>query len=143
MQDLERKIRSDALAARKARDSVRANLTGTLIGEIEKRAKAPGRSGGLDDAGVLAIVGKFRKDAGETIAALPEGDARLEQARAEAAILDGYRPAQMDDEAIRAFVLARKSEGMSGTGPLMGALKAAHGGAYDGRAAAAIVKSLA
>lgn len=143
MNDLEKTIRAHALAARRERDTVRANLAGTLIGEIEKRAKAPGRQGALDDAEVLAIVTKFRKDAGETMAALPQGDPRLEQARLEAAILDGYLPAQMDAGAIAAFVQARKAEGLSGIGPLMAALKAAHGGAYDGREAAAIVKSLA
>lgn len=147
MTPIERTIRDDALRARKGRDQVLANLAGTVIGEIEKRAKAPGANGEVGEAEVFSILRSFRNNLAQTAAAAlgASDDARHAQAEAEMTIVEGWMPAAMSEAEIEAFaaqVIADAADPAKAMPTVMARLKAEMPGRYDGKVAAEIVKRL-
>lgn len=133
------KIRTDALAARKAKSPIAAVLV-TLIGEVDTRAKSFSPARAMTDDEVVAIVQKFIKNLDETIRVTDTSNPTASAvAKAERAALEGYLPAQMTDAEIEAFVKAKVAQGAN-MGQIMAALKAEHAGQYDGKTASHIVK---
>lgn len=138
------KIKADALAARKARETVTAQSLITLIGEAERVGKDAGNRAPTD-AEVTAVLQKFVKNLSEVIKARP-GDAAAVR---EQALLQAYLPTRLEGEALMAAIqAAAKSAGLTtitnkDVGTVMKALAAAHPGAYDGAAASATIRSLA
>ena len=132
------KINADIIAAYKARtaegNEAKA-LLGVLKGAATKVNKIP------EDAEVIAEVKKMIKTHNKSVAehnvpTLTEG---------ELAILNGYLPSQMDEATLTSVVSEFiVSEGLSGPkdmGRIMGHLKGAYGGQYDGKMASNVVKS--
>ncbi|EPX78097.1 GatB/YqeY domain-containing protein [Salipiger mucosus] len=133
-------IRADSLAARKSKSPSSSVLT-TLRGELDTKTKSLSPARDLTDAEVLAVVQKFIKSIDETIIHLEKnGSAEaLATARAERAALEVYLPKQMTEAELEAFVQAKVAEGAN-MGQIMQALKAEHGGQYDGKLASQIAK---
>lgn len=135
------RIRKDAIAARKARDP-KAGVLVTLIGEADNAMKAMKAPRPLADAGILAIVRSFIKNARETLAAIaanggtPEAAQRLET---EIKALEAYVPVQMTAQELAEFARSAAADGAN-LGQIMGRLKAEKAGQYDGKLAASIVK---
>jgi uncharacterized protein len=136
------RIKADALAARKARDTLRASLLVTLTGEAERVGKDNGNRAPTDQE-VTDIILKFNKNLGEVIKVRPS-DA---QALAERAVLESYLPQRITGEALVAAVKAVIAQlGLATvTGKDMGAimkgLSAAHPNAYDGKEASEAVRA--
>lgn len=139
------KIRADWKAARIAREADKATLLGTLVGAIQSKEKTFSPERPLTDDEVVAQIKKLIDGATETIGHLKAhggSEDAIAKAQAEIDALTVYMPQQLDEMAIEAFLRAKMAEGVVGVGPLMGALKAAHAGAYDGRLASAVAKRL-
>jgi len=139
------RIKDDQLAARKARDTLKATLLTTLIGEATT-VKPDGSRGG-SDAEVTALIKKFIKNTNEVLKALGsiEGGAAM-QPLAELAILETYLPKQLSEAELTAAVAEivghfREKTNPVTMGMVMGALKAGFEGQYDGKMASAVVKA--
>ncbi len=138
------KLQAASLEARKAQDTVAASLLTTLYSEAARVGKDQGNRVSTDEE-VVAVVKKFSKNIDETLAALPEADARVATLRVEKELLSAYLPQQLDEAGLRALVdelvgaLADKSPKQMGV--VMAGLKARAGGQYDGAMASRLVKA--
>lgn len=141
------RIAADRIAAVKNGLSARRNLLSTLHAEAARVGKDK-RNGKSTDDEVLQTIVKFRKNAEEALAACEKaGAAKAAQAdalRGEISILGEYLPTQMSREDLQAAIsnivdgLPERSP--KAMGQVMAALKAAHGGSYDGKLASELVK---
>ncbi len=138
------KLQAASLEARKAQNTVAASLLTTLYSEAARVGKDQGNRVSTDEE-VVAVVKKFSKNIDETLAALPEADARVATLRVEKELLSAYLPQQLDEAGLRALVdelvgaLADKSPKQMGV--VMAGLKARAGGQYDGAMASRLVKA--
>ena len=136
-------IREDMMTARRGDNDVAKALLVTLYSEAARVGKDAGNRDSTDDE-VAATVRKFVKNAEQTATELENRGRDASGARREIEILSGYLPKQMTAEQLEAAVrtlaadLTERSPNMMGK--LMGDLKAAHGGTYDGKMASEIVK---
>lgn len=138
-------IRADMMEARKGSDAVAKSLLVTLYSEAIRVGKDK-RNGASTDDEVMGVVRKFAANVEETQQLLQaRGQATINQYR-ELEILTSYLPTQMSDTeldaAVRAIVTQLGVTGAKSMGAVMAALKAQHGGRYDGRAAITIVKQI-
>ncbi|KVP75419.1 GatB/YqeY domain-containing protein [Burkholderia ubonensis] len=144
MTTLIERIRQDALAARKARETEKGIFLITLLAEAAKVGKDDGNRESTD-AEVTAIIKKFIKNTDETLRALgdkaPDSRARLE---AELAILQAYLPRQATEDEVRTAVgryvaeLAERNPKQMGV--VMGKLNAEFDGNFDKGLASKLVK---
>jgi len=133
------RLRSDLTAAMKARneltrDTLRMTLAAVMTAEV---SGAQARD--LTDDEVLAVVRrevKKRHESAETYKAAGRQEL-ADRERAEAGVLDGYLPQQLDDDAVRELVAAAISaSGASGPrdmGKAMGLAKTRAGAEVDGK----------
>lgn len=92
------KIKAAQLQARKNKDSVKATLLTTLIGEAEMIGKSAGNRASTD-AEVLTVIKKFEKNMNENIRIFSERAMRIQEARAlvELDILKEFLPQKLTD----------------------------------------------
>lgn len=135
------RLKADQLQARKNRDTVKAALLSTLIGDIEKISKDASNNS-VDDGRIVKVTQKFITNAKEVMSLSPEGSAGRMKAAAEIAILEDYVPKAIDEATVELAVLRIKTTlGPSANmGSVMKALKEEFGAALDGKMASAVVK---
>jgi uncharacterized protein YqeY len=138
-------IKQDQLAARKAKETAKAALLTTLIGEVEMVGKNDGNRE-VTDVEVVAMVKKFLKNVNETLKALGgiEGGIAM-QYMAESQILESYLPKQFTEDQLTNILGSIKVEisaGPKDMGKMLGLLKNRFDGQYDGRLASTVAKSL-
>lgn len=135
------KIREDSIAARKKGDKLAGALLTTLYAEAARVGKDAGNRASTDEE-VVRTVRKFLKNAEETLA-VGRADAK-EKIETEIRILGGYLPKEMSADELKAAiattVLGLSDRSPKAMGQVMAALKAAHGGTYDGKLASQLVK---
>lgn len=153
-------IQAAALAARKARDTVRATLLVTVYAEAARVGKDDGNRVSTEEE-VLKTVKKFLTGVDDTIAHLekqvqgasPEQkaqaqatrDARMVELTAEKNILMEFLPAQVSTDTLKAYIteqvslLSEKSPKQMGA--LMKQLKERFGVNYDATVASGLVKA--
>lgn len=134
-------LKTDQLQARKDRDTVKATLLTTLIGEAATIGKNDGNRE-TNDQEVIQVVKKFIKGMDETLAILNQrGDQNTAQAvELEKSILAAYLPQQMSAEQIKDAL--EKSGLTLNKGVCMKYLKDNFAGQYDGKQAAQVIDSL-
>lgn len=122
-------------------------LINAAIKDQDIDARAKGDTEGVDDAGVLAILGKMVKQRQESARAYEEGG-RLELAekeRAEITVIEAYLPRKLDEAEVAAAVDAAISEtgasSIRDMGRVMGVLKAKYTGQMDFGAVGPAVKA--
>ena len=136
------KLRTDLLAARKARNVLATNLLSTLVGETVMVGKNVGNRETTDDE-ALAMVRKFLKNATETLQKLVEAGRSVDNVKEEIAILNSYLPKQLTDEELFAVVREMKvADPTLNLGGAMKLLKEKYNGLYDGKIAGGIVKTV-
>jgi hypothetical protein len=134
-------VRSDMTSAMKAGDKERVGALRLLLSELQKAAK----DGGTDELAVLRRERKRRleaaeqfRDAGRTELAVGE--------EAEARIIEGYMPAELDDAELDAIVKAAIAEtgakDPKDMGQVMKAVMAKADGRADGKRASARVREV-
>lgn len=132
-------VRSDMTSAMKARDRERVDALRFVLSELQKASK----EGSSDELAVLRRERKRRLEAAEQF----RGGGRPELAEreeAEAKIIEGYMPAELDDAELDAIVQAAIAEtgatDPKDVGQVMKAVMAKAGGRADGKRASARVR---
>ena len=140
-------IKADQLAARKAKDGLKATLLTTLIGELTAIGKNDGNRE-VTDADVVKLVKKFLDGVNETIDLLAKTDeldggaVRFFSLMQEKSFLTVYMPQQMDEAKLTEVLCELVTESGPNLGKLMGLLKARYAGQYDGSMASTIAKKV-
>ncbi len=143
------RLQSDLKAAMLAKEAARTQVLRMALAAYKNEAvaKGLGPQGALSDADALAVVKRLVKSREDSVAQfLKVGQAeRARQEEAEIAILKTYLPAMLEGPALEAAVKAAIAQTGAGSkkdmGAVMKALQAAHGGAFDGKAASALVQA--
>ena len=148
--DLRERISAGLKEAMREKDAIRLStlrLINAAIKDQDIAARGEGRADGVDEAAVLAILGKMVKQRQESARAYEEGG-RLELAdkeRAEIGIIEQFLPRQLSEAEIGAAIAAAIAEtgatGLRDMGRVMAAIKARHMGQMDFGAAGPIVKA--
>ena len=135
------KLRDDLKAAMKSGDKLRLMTVRGVLAEVTRLEKDVRRE--ANDADIIQIIKRERARRDESLEfARKGGRAELvEQYAGEAKILDGYLPAAIGADEVRALVTERVAAGVTQIGPLMKALRDRFGAALDGKMASEIVKS--
>ncbi|MCS4535920.1 GatB/YqeY domain-containing protein [Corynebacterium sp. HS2168-gen11] len=150
MSDLKQQIRDDMKAALKARDKTRTGALRMLVAAIQTEETA-GSKHELTDQEILKVIArevKKRKESAEVYAA--NGRQELADTElAEAEVLSGYQPQQLDDAALAsvvekaiAQVVAEAGEAtMKQMGQVMKAATELAAGAADGKRLSTAVRA--
>jgi uncharacterized protein len=132
-------VRGDMTSAMKAGEKIRVGALRLVLSELQKAEK----EGNADELAVLRRERKRRLEAAEQF----RGGGRpelAEQEEAEAKLIEGYLPAELDDTELDAIVAAAIAEtGASDPkdmGQVMKAVMAKTGGRADGKRASARVR---
>lgn len=121
--------------AKKARETVKANLLSTLYAEIFTQSKSGKQMLEEDE---LKIIKKFIKNADETLA-LNITDEAKQKLLEEKKILEAYLPSQLSREEIEKTVSELVSQG-KGMKDIMPYFKENFSGRYDGKTVSEMVK---
>lgn len=148
MSELLETIRTDLVAARRTRNNVASNVLRTVIAECEKQAHGTGgqQAHVLTDQEVLGVITKLTKSVTETKALVQKAGRidSIEEAMKlsdELDLLAGYLPQQLTADELRAVVVQLVESGLN-FGKVMAALRENHGGTYDAKQAADLVKEV-
>jgi hypothetical protein len=132
-------VRGDMTSAMKAGEKIRVGALRLVLSELQKAEK----EGNADELAVLRRERKRRLEAAEQF----RGGGRpelAEQEEAEAKLIEGYLPAELDDTELDAIVAAAIAEtGVSDPkdmGQVMKLVMAKSGGRADGKRASARVR---
>lgn len=148
MSDLKDRLRADLTTSMKARDSLRSSTLRMLLASITNAEVAGKEQRELSDddvVGVLSTEAKRRREAAAAFEEAGRADS-ADKERAEAAIIAGYLPEQLDDAAISRLVtetissLGVAGDGLRAMGRVMGALQPQVKGRADGAVVAAEVR---
>jgi uncharacterized protein YqeY len=132
-------VRGDMTSAMKAGEKDRLSALRMVLSELQKAEK----DGGSDELAVLRRERKRRIEAAEQFrdGGRPE---LAEREEAEARIIEGYLPAELDDSELETIVQAAIAETGASTakdmGQVMKAVMAKSGGRADGKRASARVR---
>ena len=137
-------IKSDALIARKARQTDTATLLTTLYSEASMVGKNFGNRESTDQE-VLQVIEKFIKNANEVKEILLKNNKDVSHVDNEIKVLSKYLPQKMSynelENVIRDIVEALKDINSEvQMGKVMSVLKNSYGGTYDGKMGSEIVK---
>ncbi len=138
------RIQDDMKAAMRAKDADRLLTIRGLLAAIKQREVDERIE--LDDAAVVAVLDKLVKQRKDSIAQFGAAGRTdlVDKETAELAVLNGYLPARLDEQAIRAeveaLVVELGAEGPSALGKVMAAAKLRLGGKADMAAVSAAVK---
>jgi len=144
------RLQADLKTAMLARDATRTQVLRMALAAYKNEAVAEGLGpqGTLAEADALVVLKRLVKSREDSIAQFEKvGQAeRAAQERAEIELLKPYLPAMLEGPALEAAVKAAIAQTGAATkkdmGLVMKALQAAHGGAFDGKAASTLVQSL-
>lgn len=134
------RLQAEQVAARKAQDRDRVLLLGTVIAEARNREIELRRD--LVDADVVEVVRKAvkkRREASTLYETAGRADLAAREA-AEAEALDGFLPAAVDPEEIRAAIRAAVQAGATAVGAVMGVVLPQFKGRADGAQVSALVR---
>jgi len=144
------RLQADLKTAMLARDAARTGVLRMALAAYKNEAvaKGLGPQGILAEADAVAVFKRLVKSREDSVAqfeAVGQTD-RAAQERSEIEILRPFLPAMIEGPALEAAVKAAIAQSRATTkkemGLVMKALQAAHGTAYDGKAASALVQSL-
>lgn len=148
MSALKDRLRTDLVAAMKARDELRAGTLRMVLAAVTNAEVAGKQARELSDDDVVGVLSTEAKKRREAAAAFDEGG-RTEMAdreRAEAAVIVDYLPQQLTEEEVAAIVteavdrVGARGEGMRAMGKVMGVVQPQVRGRADGAAVAAEVR---
>lgn len=134
------RLQAEQVAARKAQDRDRVLLLGTVIAEARNREIELRRD--LADNDVVEVVRKAvkkRREASTLYETAGRADLAAREA-AEAEALDGFLPAAVDPEEIRAAIRAAVQAGATAVGAVMGVVLPQFKGRADGAQVSALVR---
>ena len=143
-------IQAELKTAMLARDASRTMVLRAALAAYKNEAvaKGLGPQGILSEAEGLAVIKRLVKSREDSVEQFNQGGfpdrAGLEQAEIE--ILKTFLPAMLEgpllEAAVRAAIQSSGAQSRKDMGGVMKALQAAHGAAFDGKAASQLVQSL-
>ncbi len=144
------RLQADLKTAMLARDAARTQVLRMALAAYKNEAvaKGMGPQGVLSEADALVVLKRLVKSREDSVAQFQKvGQAdRAAQEQAEITLLKAYLPAMLEGADLEAAVKAAIAQTGAATkkdmGAVMKALQAAHGGAFDGKAASAMVQGL-
>lgn len=146
---LRERITNSLKGAMREKDAARLStlrLINAAIKDQDIAARGAGKTEGVDEGEILAILGKMVKQRVDSANVYEEGG-RLELAekeRAEIKVIEGFLPRQLSETEIAAAIDAAIDQtgasSIRDMGRVMGALKAAYAGQMDFGAAGALIK---
>ncbi len=139
---LKEKVRADLNDARRERDKLRTTLLSTFISEIRNREIEVG--GELNDEQVQAVAItaiKKRREAAELMRTNDRAEL-AEKEEAEANLLQGYLPAQMGEDEVRAMVREAVEAGAKNLGEVMKQVSPRTKGRFEGKELNRIAKEV-
>lgn len=133
-----------------AKDAARTGVLRMALAAYKNEAvaKGLGPQGVLAEADALALLKRLVKSREDSVEQYEKvGQAtRAAQERAEIALLQTYLHAMLEgaalEEAVRGAIAVSGATSRKDIGKVMKAMQAAHGGAFDGRAANQLIQSL-
>jgi len=147
MSSLEERLHSDLTDAIRSRDEVRSATLRMALTAVKNEAVSGTEARELGDADVVAVLGREAKKRRESATAYDDA-ARPELAareRAELEVLEGYLPAQLDDDELATLVAEAIAESGADSpkqmGLVMKVLTPRIAGRADGARVAAAVRS--
>jgi uncharacterized protein len=134
------RLQDDLKAAMKARDTARMMTIRGVLTEISRLEKDVRRD--PNEGEIVQILKRERARREEALEFARKGNRPdlVAQNEAEAKVLDGYIPAGVGAEQIRAAIDAQVAAGIAQMGPLMKALRDEFGARLDGKLASELVK---
>ncbi|MFI5211856.1 MAG: GatB/YqeY domain-containing protein [Ignavibacteria bacterium] len=129
-------IRKDMQNAKRAKETLKANLLSTLYAEIFTLSKS-GKE--LTEEDEIRIIRKFIKNSDETLAFDITAEAK-EKLLEEKKILESYLPSQLSMDEIEKIVAEMISEGKT-IKEIMPFFKENYSGRYDGRTVSEAIKA--
>ena len=135
------KLKEDSLTARKERNLAKGLLLSTVYSDASMIGKNKGNRESTDEE-VMQVINKFVKGLKETKGYLNDRGLSSESVDIEIAILNGYLPTMLSEDALETLIAKYISEGKNSVGSVMAELKAYHSGLYDGKVASGIIRRL-
>ena len=137
---MKQKLRDDLTAAMKTGDRPRVMTLRGVLSEITRVEKDVRRE--ANEAEITQVLKRERARRDEMLEFARKGGRQdlVDQNEAEARILDGYLPAALSPEEVKAAIAAQVSAGVTQMGPLMKALRDQFGARLDGKMASDIVR---
>ena len=140
MSALQARLQQELTTSRKAQDKPATLLLGTTLSEVKNRAIELKRD--LTDEDVIEVVRRGIKKRREAIEMYEKGGRQeaADKERAEITLLEGYLPAQVSADEIRAAVKAAIAGGANNVGAVMGKVMPQFKGRAEGSAINAIAR---
>ncbi len=137
---MKQKFQEDLKVAMKAGDKLRTMTLRGVLAEITRVEKDVRRE--ASEAEIVAVLKRERARREEMLEFARKGNRAdlITQNEEEARILEGYIPAAIGEDELRAAIAEQIAAGVRQMGPLMKALKDRFGAQLDGRVASQIVK---
>lgn len=127
------RIRADLNSARKERDRLRTDTLGMLLSEAQNRRIEKGTDLGDDDVfGLLTTAVKRRREAADQMRAGGREELAARE-EAEAALLQGYLPAELTEGEVRGLVREAIAGGATDLGGIMKVVMPRARGRFDGK----------
>lgn len=146
MSELKDRLQSDLTTAMKSRDEVRTATLRMALTAVRMEEVSGKSARELDDAEVVAVLGRESKKRREAAEAFDGGGRpdRADRERAEGEVLADYLPAQLSDDDLRDLVAAAIAEtgaqGPRGIGAIMRVVSPQTAGRAEGGRVAAEVR---
>jgi len=135
------KIKSEQLKARKAKETSKASLLTTLLGEIETLQKNKNKE--LSDNDIFAVIEKFVKNNTQTIAQIGESHAMYDSIVLENRILEDFLPKKLTESELKSVIQSVIDDNENvNMGTIMGFLKNNYANLYDGKTASQLTKTM-
>ena len=137
---MKQKLKQDLTAAMKARDERRTMTLRGVLAEITRIEKDVCREANETEIVQVLKRERARRDEALEFAKKAARKDLIDQNEAEAKILDGYIPAALGADQLKAAIAEQIAAGTNQMGPLMKALKEKFGAQLDGKMASELVK---
>ena len=139
---MKQKLRDELTAAMKSGDKTRTMVLRGVLAEISRYEVEKDIRREADEAAVVQILKREKARREETLEFARKGNRQdlVEQNEAELKIIEGYLPAGVSEDELRATVKEAIASGAGQIGALMKALRDKFGARLDGKLASDIVK---
>ena len=137
---MKQKLQDDLKAAMKNRETLRMMTIRGVLAEITRLEKDICREANQDE--ILQMIKRERARRDESLEFARKGNRAdlVAQYEGEARILDGYLPAALGPDEVKAAIERHRTAGISQIGPMMKALRDEFGARLDGKTASELVK---
>ena len=139
---MKEKLRNELTAAMKSGDKLRTMVLRGVLTEVSRFEVEKDVRREADEAAIVQILKREKARREETLMFARKGARQdlIDQNEAELKIIEGYLPAGVSADELRAAIKEEVANGANQIGPLMKALRDKFGARLDGRMASEMVK---